>query len=574
MELTLKPHSKNTYPLKALLIRSSNVVYWVQELQRMQLALAKIELYPVPGLTANSVGGCLVVLKEGQAVAAGAHEWCQQVHPNVYIAESSLLHPSLTDAELERLFATGKHVIHPEFGFVELTEKVSFASLLQSPKIVSLEITKPQDSVFAPQHIRSFRIQPVSLEETLQKLEAAVGPPHEEFKDKPLSFLEKMKLFFYQLLFLGGLPFAASSTGKSGRMGKFLSKLVSKMQSGTPKWMQSMQQDFEDLEKRNQKFVNKLMDLLKNNPQEALKYAIPLDDSGLGRGSSQAGAMEWTARWFDFSLFGGGGGGSGSGGGSTSIGDQYYELQRQYQETAKQLLEQKEYQKAAFVYMKLLKNYQAAAQALETGRYYQEAAAVYLNYLKDKRKAAECYEKGSMPLEAIELYKELSENEKVGDLYSQLGHKKEADYYYMQAIEKLKLTNQYVKASLLYRHKMDNYTDAQDLLREGWRLEKDAFNCLNNYFANIQDIKQLQQSIESVYQTDVYEANRELFLQILEHEYAKHTDLQQPVREMAYEITAAHWQKNPKVVLQLEKFNPDKQLLKDLMQFSHTQRQK
>jgi tetratricopeptide (TPR) repeat protein len=572
MELTLKPHPKNTYPLKALLIRGSRVIDWVHELQRLQLSLRQVDVYPVPGLTPNSVWGCLVVLHENRTtLEAGRHEWCQQMHPNVYLAENSVLHPTLTDTELERLFGARVHVIHPEFGFAELTEKIAFENLLQAPRIVSLDITKPQASVVAPQRIRSFRIQPVSLEETLQKLEAAVVPQKEAFQDKPLSWWEKIKLFFYRLLLVGGLPFAAAGAGKSGRMGTFWNKLFSQMQSGTPKWMQSVQQDFEDLEKRNQKFVNKLMDMLQKNPLEALKYAIPLDDTGMSRGSSQAGAMDWSMRWFDFSLFGGGGSGAGSGG-SVSIGDQYYELQRQYQETAKRLLEQKEYQKAAFIYMKLLKNYPAAAQALEAGRYYQEAAAIYLNYLKDKRKAAECYEKGNMPLEAIELYKELDENEKAGDLYKALGNKKEAYYYYEQAIGKLKTNHQYVKASLVYRHKMDNHTDAQELLLEGWRLEKDAFNCLNNYFANIQDIKHLQQSIETVYQTEVQETNREMFLQILEHEYAKHTDLQQPVRDMAYEIAVAHLPVNPKVVLQLEKFNPDKQLLKDLMLFSHTHR--
>jgi len=578
MELTLKPSTKNTYPLKALLIRSAEVRYWVQELQRMHLSLSTAEVFPVPGLTANSVWGCLVIPAAAQKITdSGKHEWCQQMHPHVFIAERAVLHPMLTEAELERLFGAGKCVVHPEFGFVELGEKVAFESLLQLPKIVSLDTQKPRDSVFIPQRILSFRIQPVPVEEALQNLEQSVVPQKETFTDKPLSLLEKVKLFLYQktLFRRSGKSSSKESTSpdqtrEPSRFAQFLEKVIAKLTARTPQWMQSVQEDYEELEKRSQKQIEKLMDLLKKDPAEALKYAIPLDDNGMNRGSSQPVRMDWSTRWSDFSLFSR----DSSGGGSIDIGDQCYELVRQYQETAQKLLDQKDYQKAAFVYMKLLKNYQAAAQALESGRYYQEAAAVYLNYGKDKRKAAECYEKGSMTLEAIDLYKELDEAEKVGDLYSSLRKKKDAEFYYLKAISKLTLTHQYVKASLIYRHKMDNFTDGQTMLLEGWRNEKDAFNCMNNYLANIQDVKQLRLSIETVYQQEIQDSNREVFLQVLEYEYGKHTDLQSTVREIAYEIVATQLDHNPKVVLHLEKFNPDKQLSKDLMNFHYKHRQR
>jgi hypothetical protein len=64
-----------------------------------------------------------------------------------------------------------------------------------------------------------------------------------------------------------------------------------------------------------------------------------------------------------------------------------------------------------------LKNAHSAGNALETGEHYQEAASVYLKYANNKNKAAECFEKGSMTMDAIGLYKELNQDEKVGDLY-------------------------------------------------------------------------------------------------------------------------------------------------------------
>lgn len=63
-----------------------------------------------------------------------------------------------------------------------------------------------------------------------------------------------------------------------------------------------MQQDYEDLERRNQKLVDKFLDLLRNNPAEALKYAIPLDENGSVRGGNNS-SFTLSRRWFDFLYF-------------------------------------------------------------------------------------------------------------------------------------------------------------------------------------------------------------------------------------------------------------------------------
>jgi Tfp pilus assembly protein PilF len=82
------------------------------------------------------------------------------------------------------------------------------------------------------------------------------------------------------------------------------------------------------------------------------------------------------------------------------------------------------------------------------------------------------------------LYKELNEDEKVGDLYVILNDKVKANKYFEKVIENYKTNFQYVKASLVYKNKIGDCSQAQDLLMEGWRANKDAGKCLNNYFAN------------------------------------------------------------------------------------------
>lgn len=220
------------------------------------------------------------------------------------------------------------------------------------------------------------------------------------------------------------------------------------------------------------------------------------------------------------------------------------------------------------MYLKLLKNYNSAAHALESGKYYQEAATIYVKHAGNKMKAAECYEHGKMTDAAIALYKELNENEKVGDLYVSLNKRNDANMYYEKVIDDYKLRNQYIKASLIYKNKIKNVSGAQSLLLDGWRSNKDASNCLNNYFANIADVKTLKNEIHTIYHNDVTPQNSELFLTVLQHEYKKGKELAEPVREIAYEIVAKNVAANPFIVSQLREFNKkDNQLLKDTMKY-------
>ena len=344
----------------------------------------------------------------------------------------------------------------------------------------------------------------------------------------------------------------------------FLNKIMNFFSKQENKIADKMMSDFEDLEKRNQKQIDRLMDMLKNNPEEALKYAIPLDNDGSNRGGIE-GTFDLSKRWMDFSLLSPGGSG---GGGSVVLGDKFQELRNQYMKTAEDLIKKEEYRKAAFIYLKLLKNNHQAAATLENGKLFPEAASVYLKFMQNKNKAAECFEKGHMTMEAIDLYKELLQNEKVGDLYMSIYRKKEAFEFFEKVADDYKSKDQYVKASLVYKNKMDNSGAGQSMLLEGWRKQKDAFNCLNNYLNNIEDVKAVGSEINHLYSKEVDNSNREAFLKVIEHEYEKHEELSEPIRDMAYEIIAEEIRKNPSIVHELKVFNKNnKELSKDTTRY-------
>jgi len=170
--------------------------------------------------------------------------------------------------------------------------------------------------------------------------------------------------------------------------------------------------------------------------------------------------------------------------------------------------------------------------------------------------------------EAIALYKELGDDEKVGDLYLNTFRRKEAMMHYDKLVQSYLNKDQHIKASLICRNKMKNTAQAQAILLEAWLENRDAFNCLNNYFAHIPNTEALKGHIQTVYKQHVNSNNRETFIRVLQYEYAKDNELSEWIRDMAYETIAEQIKINPAVVSELKMFNKeDRELGKDTLKF-------
>lgn len=257
-----------------------------------------------------------------------------------------------------------------------------------------------------------------------------------------------------------------------------------------------------------------------------------------------------------------------SGGNVYLDSDRLNTLSSRYEKLAQQYIKKNDYSRAAYIYLKLLKSPNKAAETLADGKQYQNAAYVYLKHCQNKNKAAECFENGKLYTAAIDLYKELNQDEKVGDLYMLMKERKNAFEYYNKIIDKFKDNNQYVKASLIYRNKMQDYLSAQSLLLNGWENNKDGINCLNNYFANINDMQLLEKEIEHIYQTKTTNANQNNFLQVIKHEYNKDEKLHEVTQNIAYQIVAEQIKSNRSSIQELKHFTKkDKNFLKDIMKF-------
>ncbi len=260
----------------------------------------------------------------------------------------------------------------------------------------------------------------------------------------------------------------------------------------------------------------------------------------------------------------------GSGGNTAYLDESMFDkVRRRYEELAQNYIKANDYKAAAKVYMKLLQDNHRGAQTLSDGKFYSEAAAVFLKKLFNKEQAAICYEKAKDYKKAIELYREMNQSEKVGDLYLQLNDKENAHRFYQMVVNAYVENRQMVKASLIYRKKMDLPEKAQENLLHGWRHNWDAFNCLNNYFANISNLKILAKEIETQYQ-DVPQDRKRMYLNLMKHEFEKDESLQELTRNIAYEIVAQEVNKQYDIVSELKFFNPqDGYILKDILRFKN-----
>ena len=565
MQLNIRPHHSNNHPLQGVLIKGDVPSYWAKEIQAMQLELGALEVFAIPSTVANVLWGCLLVMhKDIKTEAIGRNEYCQLVGKLLFIPEYTQLMPRMLKHEIKHLLQDRMHIFHPDFGYLALGDPINWAEIIEGNLQKEASSMQPEEPVAIPERIQVLKVHSIPPEQALKQMMDDAVPENKKFKDKPLNMMEKAKLKFYQQLFKKDKNQDPRGSGQAIEEGNSLFEKFGNLFKETPQTLRNMQQDFEELERRNKEAVDKLMDLFKDNPEEALKYAIPLDQSGTARGGDQ-GYFNLNRRWNNFSLFGSD---RRTGSGSAELGDHYFELRKQYNETAEGLIEKEAYEKAAFIYLKLLQNPYQAALTLEKGAFYQEAASIYLKHLNNKEKAAECYETGNFLEDAIRLYKDINNHEKVGDLYIKLNNFNDANTYFNKVADDYKTKRQYVKASLIYRKKMNDPDLGQSILMEGWQKNIDSFNCINNYFSNIKDVELLGEAIDQVYQKEVNRNNRKTFLKALKHEFNKRNDLAPQIKDMAYEIISTELENNPGMASELAAFNTkDKSMIKDIIRF-------
>ena len=549
MQLTLNRHEKDPYPACGFFIEGDSLRAWIATLDRLGLDPTNLQLHGLPTREANVVWGCLVLTKTLPTIEQlGPLATAHLAAGRLVVPAKSIVVPELTDYDLERLFRNDTYVLHPDFGLVKLTEPLSLSDHFDPGEITELATRRPADYAPASGDILSFSIAASPAELIEEALNA--GVEREDLKDKPLNLAEKLRLKLYRSVLGaanagagiggGGAAGAAaggkSSGGGDGRASK-LQQLAAKLGLSGAEAIGKMLADLNDLEERNRREVDKLLDLMKKDPESALRYAIPLDEHGYSRGGTSAN-FKMQDRGSNFSLFGNRRGGSGgrSGGGSVNLGEEYFRLQQQYRAAAEELKRQGKYEKAAYIYLKLLNDARAAAETLKLGEHYEQAATVYLRYLKDKQAAAQCYVKGKIYEQAIPLYTELGKWEVVGNLNRLLNKEKAALAAYEKQVDLYLERYSYIKAAKLVQEKMYDLPRTQTILLKGWEEDRDAYNCLQYYLSNLPDDATAWRELQRISAHQLNVRNEPVFVKILAQEYGKQHEHQADIKELAYEL--------------------------------------
>lgn len=564
LPLTLVPSSNNSYPLQGMLIQGAVPNNWLFALMELHLEVHQVMCYPIPDRQPNQIWGCLVALPSPiQAAAVSPHVALQCAHDYLFLPENSQLSPVLEATALGNLLLQKPHLLHPTLGLVELFEPLDWSTLFTLAPTHPLTSQAPQEGLPLPTNIQIFTVEAAPVEESLGFLDEVV-PEREDLQGAPLTAAE-----VFRLRKLRAWKEAHLSQQNQPEAKGLWARLQEKIRS-TPPWTEELEEELQALEKRYQNPMNRLVDLLKEDPEKALKYAIPLNNNQIGRGYGQQddqGTWDWMPRWANTTLFqSDSDSGYNSGRSYTVPNSQYYELQKQYRASAEQLIREGKYDKAAFIYLRLLRAPKTAAETLMKGELYEQAASIHLKYLNDEASAAFCYEKANRLEKALELYKKLEKNTKVGDLYQQLGKPELAALYYEKVIAAFLESKKYHTAAKYCQEKLQDRARAYELAFAGWFHGKAPVQCLQYCLDGLEVAAAQRDFLENLYQENFTDGRILEFLQVLRTYYNTKEAEQAWVRALAYRVITDHAEEDVNLLRQILYFNnKDVHLSKDIL---------
>ncbi|HMO15082.1 MAG TPA: hypothetical protein PKD64_13280 [Pirellulaceae bacterium] len=244
------------------------------------------------------------------------------------------------------------------------------------------------------------------------------------------------------------------------------------------KWANDRLRELSDqLFRERNKELLRLMDLLDNDPDQGLKFALPIDSVSSHRGLEHAGG-ELGKREIDFDY----------GKLTTPRAQDVWEiparirhdLHCKYRNLAAREVSLGRYRRAAYIYAHLLADLPAAARALEAGKHFREAAVIYRSHLKDDLTAIRCLKSGGLWSEAIELLEQREDFEQIGDILAKIGQPENAIQFYLRATDQFKHRDELIHAARIEEYKLGEPDLALKTLSSGFSKGKSF--CLPEIF--------------------------------------------------------------------------------------------
>jgi tetratricopeptide (TPR) repeat protein len=486
--VTLRPGAVSGRSASAFLIAGEDPAAWVRALLGCGVPLASIRLLVLPRRGLSMPAGALAIVPSGLRVALDPiHAPYALLAGRVFVPLDAGIHPPVSDAELGRLSPWDVSVLHPSLGLIGCDDE----ELVVATSLLSFSLPGGTDWSHAMEGVRSeprVRVvlpipQQVSADALAEQWRDDIGKEGapEQLPTMPeegpigraaahttgafWSMVEKLT----RGLGKSKATAAGEASGAKGWIGRLYARAKAKAEESRAA-----------IEAARAKELGRLERLLRDDPDQGLRYALPLSGPDASRGRARPGGR-LTSRSTDFSLrslFG-----SGPADHWEIEARARQRLVSQYRELANREMRLGRHRRAAYVFAQLLGDFYAAANALREGRHFRDAAALFRDKLGQPRMAAECLEGGGLLAEAITIYESLDAHEHVGDLYRRLDREEDAVAAYRRAIDQAIRSGNRISAAGLAERKLNDPDEALRLLDEGWPVSPQATACVDALFA-------------------------------------------------------------------------------------------
>ncbi len=477
--LTIRYDPKCCRPVKASFIPGSDTTEWLAEMLRWNVDLDSMTLYVLPESAEESRPAGVMVTLSGDGLpetSRRCHQYAQ-IADRLFLPVDAQLDPPVDDSEIADLLdgVNDLYVFHPVLGLVRFGEQdtLNIVDLLQMPTENPTDWNWAQAGIAHGRRLVSVEPeQSLSADEVLSSGREDIGTI-----DPVTSGLPRLPSRRSRKRALG----RGQSDSKAGA--SWLTRIWRRLTGIRPR-KRAAEKDLAPGRLRD-KEIDRLMRLLDADPDEGLRYALPLAGSSGRRGeTAHRGTAAPSSRLprrdvnFNWKLFSG----TGPADPWTVSNQRYQGLRRRYRDLANREMSLGRHWRAAYIFAHLLDDLTSAASALSEGGHFREAAVVYRDRLQRPLDAARCFEQGGLVTAAIDIYRECGRFETIGDLHQKLGNIEQASAAYNQAIEKHVSNRDFVEAACLAETKMNDSQRAIELLAAGWPDSPQALRCLGKTF--------------------------------------------------------------------------------------------
>ncbi len=484
LPITLKkspaPARESVGAVSAWYLGSGNVADWIARATQWPCDQEKLRFFPIPTSRTNPLPQAVVIYSPQKDIpdhSGGRGFGLRPAIGNLLVPDEAALSFPLSHEEAAKLAPHDFAVLLPGVRWIAfdldeglgmhqliapLTEKVGGWNLAREPeqtlpRLLGIDVWQIPD----PDNLMDAGREDIGSGDP-SDLPKKEGESTTGNGIKDLASLPKKAFLKALLKFVESRPKTASAPTWVNRLGSWAGGKL------------------DDLMQSQNRELDRLLELMKKDPDKALKFALPLTGSEEGRGvAPPGGSLGLQNVNFNLSdLFG-----SGEAVSPWNVGgDQYWKLQQSYREAANRELRLGRYRRAAYIFGKLLGDFNAAANALEQGGFFKEAAVLYEKKMNNREKAAECFRKAGLIEEAVRLYRELEKHEVLAELFRQLGREREAREEYVTALEIHLKADRPLDAARISREGLNDDLQALRIYNEAWPASKSAGECLRHEF--------------------------------------------------------------------------------------------